>query len=274
MSVHLFVERYVADLGQAYAHQPRRTAPGDGGRAPRWIPPPAGVMKINVDAAVSKNTGLGAVAAVARNVEGVFCGASAVVLPRKTDAETLEALACREALSLAQDINTRRIRVASDCLNVVRSMNQGTMGVYAHVVREFKETARELDEVVVVHECTETTTLRISKRLSETATLRDKRKPKPQGINPRQPKPKFRRCLLNRHEEYNRLTKELQIGEEADGASSMNTEEFNRKLEELGGGEQADAESAQPMQVLATVAPLDQQKRKMKTPTPIQGHPT
>jgi ribonuclease HI len=152
MSVHLFVERYVADLGQAYAHQPRRELPGDGGRAPRWIPPPEGVMKINVDAAVSKNTGLGAVAAVARNAEGVFCGASAVVLPGKTDAETLEALACREALSLAQDINTRRIRVASDCLNVVRSMDQGTMGVYAHVVREFKETARELDEVVVVHE--------------------------------------------------------------------------------------------------------------------------
>ncbi|KAK1642323.1 hypothetical protein QYE76_060128 [Lolium multiflorum] len=38
----------------------------------------------------------------------------------------------------------------------------------------------------------------------------------------------------------------------------MNTEEFNRKLEELGGGEQAEVESAQPMQVLATVAPLDQ----------------
>ncbi|KAK1579729.1 hypothetical protein QYE76_016750 [Lolium multiflorum] len=59
-------------------------------------------------------------------------------------------------------------------------------------------------------------------------------------------------------EEYNRLTKELAIGEEDDGASSMNTEEFNRKLEELGGGEQAEVESAQPMQVLATVAPLDQ----------------
>ncbi|KAK1616040.1 hypothetical protein QYE76_021557 [Lolium multiflorum] len=59
-------------------------------------------------------------------------------------------------------------------------------------------------------------------------------------------------------EEYNRLTKELAIGEEDGGDSSMNTEEFNRKLEELGGGEQAEVESAQPMQVLATVAPLDQ----------------
>ncbi|KAK1626541.1 hypothetical protein QYE76_000856 [Lolium multiflorum] len=139
-------EEKARDWLSAYAHQPRREIPGDGGRAPRWIPPPEGVMKINVDAAVSKNMGLGAVAAVARNAEGVFCGASAVVLPGKTDAETLEALACREALSLAQDINARRIRVASDCLNVVRSTNQGTMGVYAHVVREFKETARELDE--------------------------------------------------------------------------------------------------------------------------------
>ncbi|XP_071678677.1 uncharacterized protein [Lolium perenne] len=106
MSVHLFLERFVADLGQAHAQQPWRATPGDGGRVPRWLPPPVGVTKINVDAAVSKNTGLGAVAAVARDAEGVFCGASAVVFPGKTDAENLEALACREALSLARDINT------------------------------------------------------------------------------------------------------------------------------------------------------------------------
>jgi ribonuclease HI len=111
------------------------------------------VTKINVDAAVSKNTGLGTVAAVARDEEGVFCGASAVVFPGKTDAETLEALACREALSLAQDINTRQVRVASDCLNVTQSMDQGTMGAYAHVVREFKETARELDNLAMSVRC-------------------------------------------------------------------------------------------------------------------------
>ncbi|KAK1664636.1 hypothetical protein QYE76_052795 [Lolium multiflorum] len=72
-------------------------------------------------------------------------------------------------------------------------------------------------------------------------------------------------------EEYNRLTKELEIGEEADGASSMNTEEFNRKLEELGGGEQAEVESAQPMQVLATVAPLDQQETEDEDSTSDPG---
>ncbi|KAK1680708.1 hypothetical protein QYE76_041556 [Lolium multiflorum] len=49
-------------------------------------------------------------------------------------------------------------------------------------------------------------------------------------------------------EEYNRLTKELEIGESADDASSMDTEEYNRLLKELRGGEQSEAESAQPKQ--------------------------
>ncbi|KAK1686982.1 hypothetical protein QYE76_047830 [Lolium multiflorum] len=41
---------------------------------------------------------------------------------------------------------------------------------------------------------------------------------------------------------------------------SMDTEEFDRKVKEYGYGEQPDVESAQPMQVLATVAQLDQQE--------------
>jgi hypothetical protein len=41
---------------------------------------------------------------------------------------------------------------------------------------------------------------------------------------------------------------------------SMDTEEFDRKVKEYGYGEQPDVESAQPMQVLATVAQPDQQE--------------
>ncbi|KAK1604842.1 hypothetical protein QYE76_028515 [Lolium multiflorum] len=54
-------------------------------------------------------------------------------------------------------------------------------------------------------------------------------------------------------------------------SSSMDTEEFNRKLEELGGGEQTDAESAQQMQVLATIAPLDQQETEDEDSTSDPG---
>jgi hypothetical protein len=38
------------------------------------------------------------------------------VFPGKTEAETLEALACREAIALAYYINARSVRVASEKL--------------------------------------------------------------------------------------------------------------------------------------------------------------
>lgn len=72
---------------------------------PVWIPPPQGMIKINVDVVVSKSTGRGA---VARSDANVFAGASVVAFLGKTEAETLEALACREAIVLAYDINARQ----------------------------------------------------------------------------------------------------------------------------------------------------------------------
>jgi hypothetical protein len=54
---------------------------------PWWIPPPAGLMKINVDATLSKSSGVASSAAVARDVEGNFL--SIVVLSGLTDPETM-----------------------------------------------------------------------------------------------------------------------------------------------------------------------------------------
>jgi hypothetical protein len=59
-------------------------------------------------------------------------GASAVVFPGSIEAETLEALACREAIALAHDINARRVRVASDCQGVIMSFERGTIGAYIY----------------------------------------------------------------------------------------------------------------------------------------------
>jgi hypothetical protein len=52
------------------------------------------------------------------------------------EAETLEALAVREAVDLAMDINVRNVQVASDYINVITNPKEGTMGVYAHIVSE------------------------------------------------------------------------------------------------------------------------------------------
>jgi hypothetical protein len=47
---------------------------------PRWIAPPAGLSKINVDAAISNNTSKGALAAVDCSEEGIFLDAPVVVV--------------------------------------------------------------------------------------------------------------------------------------------------------------------------------------------------
>jgi hypothetical protein len=51
--------------------------------AMRWIKTPRGFAKINVDAATSKNSTMASVAAVARDEDGKFLGASALVLEGK-----------------------------------------------------------------------------------------------------------------------------------------------------------------------------------------------
>ena len=70
---------------------------------PRWIPPPRGVMEVNVDAALSKNSNKAAMAAVARDDVGNFLGASALL--SRSSPEVAEAMAYREGLALATDLD-------------------------------------------------------------------------------------------------------------------------------------------------------------------------
>ena len=60
------------------------------------------MVKINVDAAVGRARG--AAGAICRDQDGAFLGASAVVFSHLSDPGTLEMLAIREALALADDI--------------------------------------------------------------------------------------------------------------------------------------------------------------------------
>ena len=74
-------------------------------RVPRWVAPPSNFMKINIDAAVARSGGSGAVGAICRDSNGLFIAASARVFDGISEPATLEALACNEALSLALDNN-------------------------------------------------------------------------------------------------------------------------------------------------------------------------
>ncbi|TVU04461.1 hypothetical protein EJB05_47571, partial [Eragrostis curvula] len=75
-------------------------------------------------------------AAVARDEAGKFMGASAVIVEGVLDPEIAEAMACREGFALASDLAVQKIRLATDCVNVVRSVPGTGMGPYGHIVQE------------------------------------------------------------------------------------------------------------------------------------------
>ena len=152
LTVHHFVETFIGDLGQIKNNNKKTRVTGVPSGAQACFPPPTGRVKVNVDVAVGKNTGRESVAAFARDENRMFMGASTLVLSRRADAETLEALACHEACALSKDINARRIRVASDCKNVIANLEPGMMGWYAHVARDITKTKKHFEELVFCHE--------------------------------------------------------------------------------------------------------------------------
>jgi hypothetical protein len=78
---------------------------------------------------LSKNTDKTAVSAVAQNSDAGYLRASAVVFHGQNEPETLESLACQEALALASDL-----LIALDCLSFVLNLKEGTRGHYAHII--------------------------------------------------------------------------------------------------------------------------------------------
>ena len=89
----------------------------------------------------------GVAAAICRDGAGVFLGASIVVMAGLTDPTTLEALACSEALALAEDLHLRNLTIASDSYQVVRDIKNEAFPSYVAILREIKHTSLNFDSV-------------------------------------------------------------------------------------------------------------------------------
>lgn len=94
-------------------------------RPRHWLPHEDGHPKINVDAAVARAGGSGAIAAICRDQSGAYQGDLAVVFNYIDDPTVLETLAIREALALAQDLYITKISVASDCKVAIEAIERG-----------------------------------------------------------------------------------------------------------------------------------------------------
>jgi ribonuclease HI len=96
--------------------------------------------KLMIDGAFSRTGNRGAVGIVCRNCEGLYMGWPCV-FPGVTDPAVL---ACREALSLAADLNERKISISSDCKNILHDIAENLGGTSAAIVREINEFCWEL----------------------------------------------------------------------------------------------------------------------------------
>ena len=74
------------------------------------------------------------------------------LIERDAYPETAEVLACREGFALAVDLMISRVRIASDCVGAVRSLEGSGMRRYGHVVRELKAAMASFEGAEVVHE--------------------------------------------------------------------------------------------------------------------------
>ena len=132
LSTHNFITSFVANLQLVQLKVKDRPAVQRSNT--RWIPTLEGLMKINVDVALAKNSGIVVATAVARDFAGRFLGASVVVMEGSLEPETVEAISCKEGLALASDLLLQDFRVACDNAGVVASIREGIMGFYGHVV--------------------------------------------------------------------------------------------------------------------------------------------
>jgi ribonuclease HI len=157
LSTHHFIESFLADLEQSG----KLVKAAVGGvmkvavsktKPAAWIPSPDGVVKVNVDAAVARNKDHGVAAAVARSAAGQYLGSSAVLITGISDPEVLEAIAVREGQNLALDIAAQKIKVASDCLSVVKAWREKNLGRYSHILHEISSSSVAFSEFSLVHE--------------------------------------------------------------------------------------------------------------------------
>jgi ribonuclease HI len=153
LSTNCFVERFISELGMI--KKPVREQNRQRSRPttrPQWIPPPSDMTKVNVDATLSKNSGICSVTAIARDGEGHFLGASAFVLDGCFDPETVEAMTCIEGLALAADLMLQKLRLAMDCASVVKSIAGEGMRIYGQIIQEVKARRNDFTRVEFVHE--------------------------------------------------------------------------------------------------------------------------
>ncbi|XP_052142051.1 uncharacterized protein LOC127761763 [Oryza glaberrima] len=120
---------------------------------PSWVPPPAGVFLINIDAAVFQAERQMGVGVVIRDQHGNCLLAANTRFMGITDPETAEACAIRHALWLAKEEGFHNVIVACDCLSVIQKLNSPgrDRSKIGCLVEDIKKLGVEFISVSIIH---------------------------------------------------------------------------------------------------------------------------
>ncbi|XP_057730440.1 uncharacterized protein LOC130945751 [Arachis stenosperma] len=112
-----------------------------------WRPPPRNKIKVNIDAAFQRETGIATTAAVFRDWEGkIITGTSSKF--KSISALAAEAQAYREALILIKNLNIRNCIIESNCLPLVQAIKARTPLAEADaIIRDILQLLEEAPDV-------------------------------------------------------------------------------------------------------------------------------
>ena len=104
-----------------YAHKPVSPLPRSS-RCARWVPPPSGCYKANVDAAMFEALDCTGIGVVVRDHEGCIVAALSQRVRLTQSMEMAEALAARRAVVFAKELSLSDVLVEGDCLRVMQAL--------------------------------------------------------------------------------------------------------------------------------------------------------
>ena len=108
-----------------------------------WTPPSKGFYKINFDGAIFESSGRAGMGVVVRDVEGMAIAALSQNLPLPSSVDSVEVLAARRAIILAQEISLTQVVVERDSLKVIATINSPKQSrtEWGHIIEDIKNAS-------------------------------------------------------------------------------------------------------------------------------------
>lgn len=120
---------------------------------PVWKRPNLGWIKCNVDGSFDNVNSEGATGVVLRDHHGWFVQGRAVWQDHAPDGPTMEALALKDGLLLAQQCRVRQVCAEIDCLRMLQLWEKPNTqrSVITPILLDIKEISRSFDEFTLVY---------------------------------------------------------------------------------------------------------------------------